>query len=63
MICGKTLRGDVSNETIRKMTGVEKIEEFLREQSLRWFGQIEKIGDERAPVKAKFFAVNGSKRG
>ena len=34
MICGKTLRGGISNETIREMISVEKIE-FLREQRLR----------------------------
>ena len=35
------------------MTSVEKIEEFLREQMLRWLGHIEKIDHERAPVKQK----------
>ena len=63
MICGKALRDDISSEKIREMTGVEKIEEFLREQRLRWFEHMEKIDDERAPVKAKTFVVNGSKRG
>ena len=63
MICGKTLRDDISNETIREITGGEKIEEFLREQMLRWLEHMEKIDDERAPVKAKMFAVNGSKKG
>ena len=31
MICGKTLRDSISNETICEKTSVEKIEEFLRE--------------------------------
>ena len=34
-MCGKTLRDGISNQTIRDMTGVEKIEEFMREQRLR----------------------------
>ena len=42
MLRGKTLRNDISNEKIREMTGVEKIEEFLREQRLRWFEHMEK---------------------
>ena len=42
MICGKTLRDGISNETICEMTSVEKIEESLREQRLRWFEHIEK---------------------
>ena len=64
MICGKTLRDDISNKTICEMTDVEKIEEFLREQKLRWFEHTEKIDDERAPVKEKCIdLINGSKRG
>ena len=46
------------DETIREMIVVEKIDEFLREQRLQRFGLIEKMDDERAPVKAKKF-VNG----
>ena len=30
MICGKTLRDSISNETVREMTGAEKIKEFLK---------------------------------
>ena len=37
MICGKTLKDKMNNEEIREMTGV-RLEEFLREKSLRWFG-------------------------
>ena len=55
MISGKTLRDGISNEIICKMTDIEKVEEFLREQRLRWFGHKERIDDERAPVKAKKF--------
>ena len=63
VICGKTLKDKINNETIREMIGMEKIEEFLRKLKLRWFEHMEKIDDERAPVKAKIFVVNGSKRG
>ena len=42
MICGKTSRDDISNDTKREITGVEKIEEFFREQRLQWFEHIEK---------------------
>ena len=52
-MCGKTLRDDTSNETICETTVVEKIEKFMREQKLRWFGHIERMDDERAPIKAK----------
>ena len=42
MICGKTLRDDISNKTICEMTDVEKIEELSREQRLRCFEHIKK---------------------
>ena len=45
------------------MRSVEKIEEFLEEQRLQWFGHIEKMDNERAPVNGKSFVVNGLKRG
>ena len=34
MMCGNRLRDNNSNEIIREITGVEKIEDFLREQRL-----------------------------
>ena len=45
------------------MTGVEKIEEFLREQRLLWVGHVERMDDKRAPVKTKNFVIDGLKRG
>ena len=36
MICGKTLKDKINNEKIREMTGVVRLEEFLREKRLRW---------------------------
>jgi len=63
LMCGKTLKDRVRSEKIREMTGVEKIEEFLRDQRLRWFGHVERMSEERAPVKAMRVAVDGKKRG
>ena len=60
---GKTLRDGIDNETVREMTGVESINEFLREQRLRWFRHIEKMNDKRVPMKVKNFVVDGLKRG
>ena len=45
------------------MTGVEKIEEFMREQTLKWFGQVERMDDETTSYKGKNSVVNGSKKG
>ena len=53
VICGKTLRNSINNETIRVMTDVEKMKEFYREQKLRWFGHVKRMDGERVPVKAK----------
>jgi hypothetical protein len=63
MMCGKTLRDRVRSEGIREMTGVEKIEEFLRSQRLRWFGHVERMSEERAPVMARSVTVDGRKKG
>ena len=62
MINGKILRDGINNETICEMTSVEKIKKFFREHRLRWFGHIEKMDNEKAPVNAKSFVVHGSKR-
>ena len=35
MICGKTLKDKMNNEKIREMTGVVRLEEFLRKKRLR----------------------------
>ena len=61
-ICGNTLRYGMSNSTICDMTGVEKIEEFVREQRFGWFGHVKRINDERTPVKSKNFVVDGSRK-
>ena len=52
MICGKTLKDKTNNEKIREMTGVVILEEFLKEKRLRWLGHVERMDEERGPVKA-----------
>ena len=63
MICGKTLKDKMNNEKIREMTGVVRLEEFLREKRLRWLGHVEKMDEERGPVKALLLEVDGTKKG
>ena len=62
MICGKTVKDKMNNEKIREMTGVERLEEFLREQRLRWLGHLERMDEERGPVKALHLEVDGTKK-
>ena len=45
------------------MTGVERLEEFLREQRLRWLGHVERMDEERGPVKALHLKVDETKKG
>ena len=63
MICGKTLKDKIDNEKIREMTGVERFEKFLRKQRLRWLGHVERMDEERGPVKALHLEVDGTKKG
>ena len=62
MISGKTLGDGIRNQTIRDVTGVEKIKDFMREQRLRWFGYVERMDDERTPVKAKNFSLMAQRK-
>ena len=62
MICGKTLKDKMNNEKIREMTGVVRLEEFLREKRLRWFGHVERMDEKRGPVKALLLEVDGTKK-
>ena len=51
MICGKILKDKMNNEKIREMTGVVRLEESLREKRLGWLEQVERMDEERGPVK------------
>ena len=61
MMCGKTLKDKINNEKIRDMTGVVRLEEFLREKKLQWLGHVERMDEERGPVKALLLEVDGTK--
>ena len=41
------------------MRGIQK---FLREQRVRWLRDVEKMDEERAPVRARKFEIEGSKK-
>ena len=44
------------------MTGVVRLEDFLREKRLRWLGHLERMDEERGPVKALLLEVDGTKK-
>ena len=52
----------MNNEKIREMMGVVRLEEFLREKRLRWFRHVERMDEERDPVKALLLEVDGTKK-
>ena len=62
ILCGKTLKDKMNNEKIREMTGVVRLEEFLREKKLRWLGHVERMDEERGLVKALLLEVDGTKK-
>ena len=59
----KTLGDGISNQPMRDMTGVKKIEEFMREQRLRWFWYVELWTMKKLLQKQKNLVVAGSKKG
>ena len=40
---------------------VKKINDFLKEQRLRWFRYIKRMNDERTLIKSKIFVGDGQK--
>ena len=58
----KTLRDKMNNEKIREVTGVVRLEEFLREKRWRWLGHVERMDEERDPVKTLLLEVDGTKK-
>ena len=62
MICGKTLKIKINNETIRQITGVERLEEFLKEQRLQWLRYVERMDEERITIKTLHLQVEGTKK-
>ena len=46
LICGKTLKDKITNEKVRKLTGVDKMKEFLRGQRLHWLGHKERMDEK-----------------
>ena len=62
IIWGKTLKDKANNEKTCEMTEVERWEEFLREQRLRWLAHMESMDEERGPVKTLHLEADGQKR-
>ena len=52
----------INNENIPKMTSEERLEKFLREQTLQWLGHVERIDEERGPVEALHLKLVGKKK-
>ena len=46
MMCGKILKDKMNNDKICEMTGVVRLEEFLREKRLQWLGHVERMMKE-----------------
>ena len=41
MICRKTIKDSIRNQTSSDLTDVEKLKKFLKKQRLRWFKHVE----------------------
>ena len=58
MLSSKSLKYNISNEKIRELTGVGKIEEVLPEMRLQWLEHVERVNKKRVPRKALYFKVD-----
>ena len=56
------MRDKITNKKIPDLTGVERLEEYLREQRLLWLGHVEKMDEELGPGKALHIEVDGTKK-
>ncbi len=52
----------VTNEGIRRRTGVAKLEEILRRNRLRWFGHVNRLDDSRLVKQVLRWVPKGGKR-
>ena len=62
MTYANALKDKINNENIPKMTGEERLEKFLREQTLWWLGHVERIDEERGPVEALHLKLVGKRK-
>ena len=62
MICEKNPKDKINNEQIREMTGVERLEEFLRLQRLLWLGHVERMDEERGLVNHYTWRLMGQEK-
>jgi len=59
---GITWRVKVRNEDIRKKTGSQKLEDIIKERSLRWFGHVLRMDNTRTVRHATQWELRGYKR-
>ena len=61
-LCAKTLKDKISNNKNREMTAVECIDDFPREQRLRWLGHVETMDKEKGSVKVLHFNFEDTRK-
>ena len=52
----------ITNEEVRKRTGMGKIEQILRINRLRWMGHVSRMGNNRLPPQAMKWMPKGGRR-
>ena len=58
-ITGITWEQRITNEEVRKRTGMGKMEQILRRNRLRWLGHVSRMGNNRLPPQAMKWMPNG----
>ena len=60
-MCGVSLAEGRTNEDVRRLVGVEPIEEVMRRGRLRWYGHVERMGDEDWVKRCRDMEVAGKR--
>ena len=60
-MCGASLKDRKSSEELRSRLGIPDIKTALRQNRLRWFGHVERMGDNNPVSGCRFMEVDGQR--
>lgn len=61
-LLGITWKDKIKNDEVRTRTGLQKIENIIKERRLRWLGHVMRMGSDRIPHQEMDWKLEGFKR-